>query len=91
MILPGLVAQRCNRPLQLPWRISCITPCESIPVLQAERLEELQETLSIPFDGSDPSHQDQLRELWALAFPGVPCGALKTPRWKDMGWQVGML
>ena len=55
---------------------------------QAERLEELQESLSIPFDGSNPSHQDRLRELWRLAFPEVPCEALKTPKWKDMGWQV---
>lgn len=43
----------------------------------------------MPYDGSNPSHQDQLRELWGLAFPGIACEALKTPKWKDMGWQVG--
>jgi hypothetical protein len=42
----------------------------------------------VPYDGANPAHQEQLRELWALAFPGVPCEALKTPQWKDMGWQV---
>jgi hypothetical protein len=57
--------------------------------LQAERLEELQERLAVPYDGLNPAHQEQLRELWALAFPGQPCEALKTPKWKEMGWQVG--
>ncbi len=33
--------------------------------------------------------QDALRQLWSLAFPGTPCTALKTPQWKEMGWQVG--
>jgi hypothetical protein len=56
---------------------------------QAERLEELQERLAVPYDGANPAHQEQLCELWALAFPGQPCEALKTPKWKDMGWQVG--
>eukprot|EP00882_Tetradesmus_deserticola_P010077 GHRQ01010647.1.p1 GENE.GHRQ01010647.1~~GHRQ01010647.1.p1 ORF type:complete len:282 (+),score=135.86 GHRQ01010647.1:467-1312(+) len=59
----------------------------SLSLTQAERLEELQERLAVPHDSANPAHQQQLRELWALAFPGQPCEALKTPKWKDMGWQ----
>uniref|UniRef100_A0A383WJC3 ELMO domain-containing protein n=1 Tax=Tetradesmus obliquus TaxID=3088 RepID=A0A383WJC3_TETOB len=59
----------------------------SLSLVQAERLEELQERLAVPYDGANPAHQEQLRELWGLAFPGQPCEALKTPKWKDMGWQ----
>lgn len=33
--------------------------------------------------------QDALRRLWELGFPELPCTALKTPQWKEMGWQVG--
>lgn len=29
-----------------------------------------------------------MRRLWAAAFPGEPCDALHSARWKDMGWQV---
>ena len=32
--------------------------------------------------------QEMLRQLWTAAYPGEPCDALKTERWKDMGWQV---
>ncbi|KAF8071076.1 elmoA [Scenedesmus sp. PABB004] len=59
----------------------------SLSLVQAERLEELQERLAVPYDGANPAHQDALRELWALAFPGEACEALKCARWKDMGWQ----
>lgn len=65
-----------------------VVAAAAVSLLQAERLEELQERLAVPYDGANPAHQEQLRELWGLAFPGQPCEALKTPKWKDMGWQV---
>lgn len=32
----------------------------------------------------------QLQELWAMAFPETPFTTLKSNKWKDMGWQVGV-
>lgn len=58
-----------------------------VSILQVQRLEQLREMLYTPFDPNDEVHQETLRELWALAFPGEPCLALKTAKWKDMGWQ----
>ena len=55
---------------------------------QAERLEELQDRLAVPYNGADPQHQQQLQELWALAFPHIPFTTLKSNQWKEMGWQV---
>jgi hypothetical protein len=56
---------------------------------QAERLEELQDRLSVPYDSDNRQHQQQLQELWALAFPELPFSTLKSNQWKEMGWQVG--
>ncbi|KAG2430488.1 hypothetical protein HXX76_010011 [Chlamydomonas incerta] len=58
-----------------------------LSLLQAERLQQLRDRVAEKFDIGSPSHQDSLRRLWNLAFSGEPCTALKTPRWKDMGWQ----
>ncbi|KAG2431264.1 hypothetical protein HYH02_013397 [Chlamydomonas schloesseri] len=58
-----------------------------LSLLQAERLQQLRDKVAERFDIASPSHQDSLRRLWNLAFSGEPCTALKTPRWKDMGWQ----
>jgi hypothetical protein len=58
--------------------------------LQAQRLEELQESLAVPYDGQNLQHQQQLQELWGLAFPQLPFpAAIKSNQWKEMGWQVG--
>ena len=64
----------------------CLTHADKL--VQAERLEELQERLHVPFDISNHSHQQQLQELWSLAFPGMAFTNLKNDLWKDMGWQV---
>eukprot|EP00198_Chlamydomonas_reinhardtii_P013491 XP_001702828.1 predicted protein [Chlamydomonas reinhardtii] len=61
-----------------------------LSLLQAERLQQLRDKVAERFDIASPSHQDSLRRLWSLAFSGEPCTALKTPRWKDMGWQSVM-
>ncbi|KAK9124924.1 hypothetical protein Scep_013770 [Stephania cephalantha] len=55
--------------------------------LQEERLNKLQQRLKLPFDGSQPEHQDALRQLWRLAYPGRELPALKSEAWKEMGWQ----
>lgn len=65
------------------------TPQEKLTLsrLQAERLQSLRELLAVPYDGSKPEHQAALRKLWTLSFPDVPLQSLKTPYWKNMGWQ----
>jgi hypothetical protein len=40
------------------------------PLRQASRLEELQARVGVPYDPSNALHQEALRELWDLAFPG---------------------
>ncbi|XP_050224591.1 uncharacterized protein LOC126674216 isoform X2 [Mercurialis annua] len=55
--------------------------------LQEERLRNLQQRLGVPFDGSRLEHQDALKQLWRLAFPGRQLPSLKSDLWKEMGWQ----
>lgn len=44
----------------------------------------------MPYDGQNLQHQQQLQELWGLAFPQLPFPtAIKSNQWKEMGWQVG--
>lgn len=62
-------------------------PAMAMSLLQLERLQQLRERVAEKFDITSNSHQDALRRLWSLAFPGMPCTALKTPQWKEMGWQ----
>lgn len=79
-----------------PHAICCrtaTTPSSVPPALlaaQAQRLEELQESLAVPYDGQNIQHQQQLQELWGLAFPQLSFpAAIKSNQWKEMGWQVG--
>lgn len=55
--------------------------------LQEERLRSLQQRLEVSFDGTRVEHQDALRQLWDLAYPGIELPHLKSEDWKDMGWQ----
>ncbi|KAJ9179843.1 hypothetical protein P3X46_008159 [Hevea brasiliensis] len=55
--------------------------------LQEERLRNLQQRLGVPFDGSQVEHQDALKQLWGLAYPGRELPSLKSELWKEMGWQ----
>ncbi|KAJ0015259.1 hypothetical protein Pint_20810 [Pistacia integerrima] len=59
----------------------------SLSPLQEERLRYLQQRLEVPFDGSRVEHQDALKQLWRLAYPGRDLPALKSELWKEMGWQ----
>lgn len=55
--------------------------------LQEARLRNLQQRLGVPFDGSLLEHQDALKQLWRLAYPGRELPSLKSELWKEMGWQ----
>ncbi|KAH9706554.1 ELMO domain-containing protein [Citrus sinensis] len=55
--------------------------------IQEERLRYLQQRLEVPFDGSQVEHQDALKQLWRLAYPGRELPPLKSELWKEMGWQ----
>ncbi|KAK7290710.1 hypothetical protein RIF29_05315 [Crotalaria pallida] len=59
----------------------------SLGPLQEERLRYLRQRLEVPFDGSKPEHQDALKQLWKLAYPGRELPSLKSELWKEMGWQ----
>ncbi|KAK9191106.1 hypothetical protein WN943_019717 [Citrus x changshan-huyou] len=59
----------------------------SLTPLQEERLRYLQQRLEVPFDGSQVEHQDALKQLWRLAYPGRELPPLKSELWKEMGWQ----
>lgn len=59
----------------------------TLSLVQSARLEELQCRVGVPFDQSNALHQEGLRELWDLAFPGSMYPGPKDPKWKDMGWQ----
>ncbi|GAV57471.1 ELMO_CED12 domain-containing protein [Cephalotus follicularis] len=59
----------------------------SLSPLQEERLGNLQQRLAVPFDGSRVEHQDALKQLWKLAYPGRQLPSLKSELWKEMGWQ----
>ncbi|EFJ52460.1 engulfment and motility protein [Volvox carteri f. nagariensis] len=60
---------------------------QPISLLQAERLQLLRERVAEKFNIANSNHQDALRRLWSLAFSGEPCTALKSAKWKEMGWQ----
>ncbi|KAG8647979.1 ELMO domain-containing protein A isoform X2 [Manihot esculenta] len=55
--------------------------------LQEERLRKLQQRLGVSFDRSQVVHQDALKLLWRLAYPGRELPSLKSDLWKEMGWQ----
>lgn len=59
----------------------------SLSPIQEERLRNLQQRLEVPFDGTHPDHQDALKVLWRLAYPGRELPSLKSELWKEMGWQ----
>ncbi|GLC63219.1 hypothetical protein PLESTF_000013000 [Pleodorina starrii] len=60
---------------------------QPLSLLQSERLQLLRERVAEKFNGADDNHQDALRRLWSLTFAGEPCTALKSAKWKEMGWQ----
>jgi hypothetical protein len=63
------------------------TPPVELSDHQYKRLQDLWDRIRVPYDSSNEEHQEGLRRLWALAFPGKILPSMKTPLWKDMGWQ----
>ncbi|GAU41555.1 hypothetical protein TSUD_271640 [Trifolium subterraneum] len=55
--------------------------------LEEERLQRLQERLQVPYDETNPDHQESLRALWQCSFPNVCLNGMITDQWKEMGWQ----
>ncbi|CAM8893909.1 unnamed protein product [Rhodiola kirilowii] len=55
--------------------------------LQEQRLQKLKDRLQVPFNETNPDHQEALRELWHMAFPDMALTGLISDQWKDMGWQ----
>ncbi|KAG6557379.1 hypothetical protein Mapa_001309 [Marchantia paleacea] len=51
------------------------------------RLQQLQEKLHVPFDGTLPEHQEALKSLWRAAFANRELPGLVCEEWKEMGWQ----
>ncbi|GIL72153.1 hypothetical protein Vretimale_476 [Volvox reticuliferus] len=60
---------------------------QPLSLLQSERLHLLKERVAEKFNIGNKNHQDALQRLWSLTFNGEPCTALKSAKWKEMGWQ----
>uniref|UniRef100_A0A1D1YDV9 ELMO domain-containing protein A n=1 Tax=Anthurium amnicola TaxID=1678845 RepID=A0A1D1YDV9_9ARAE len=54
---------------------------------QEECLQRLQSRIEVTYDGTSVEHQEALRSLWCIAFPGVELRDLISEQWKEMGWQ----
>ncbi|KAK9757752.1 hypothetical protein RND81_01G183900 [Saponaria officinalis] len=50
-------------------------------------LLRLQNRIDVPYDCSNPVHQDALKGLWNAAFPSEELEDLISEQWKEMGWQ----
>ncbi|KAK3276040.1 hypothetical protein CYMTET_15869 [Cymbomonas tetramitiformis] len=63
------------------------TPPITLTPTQERTLKHLWDRIRVPFDGSLEEHQMELRRLWRAAYGDRELPALKTPLWKEMGWQ----
>lgn len=64
-----------------------LLPPVELSLVQERRLADLKTRITVLYDTENKDHQDKLRRLWELSFPGEPCTSLRCARWKDMGWQ----
>ncbi|KAG9147713.1 hypothetical protein Leryth_014866 [Lithospermum erythrorhizon] len=62
-------------------------PSFDLTPAQEECLLRLQSRIDLPYDSSNPKHQEALRSLWYAAFPGEVLFGLISEQWKEMGWQ----
>ncbi|KAK9757750.1 hypothetical protein RND81_01G183900 [Saponaria officinalis] len=58
-----------------------LTPTQEVYLLR------LQNRIDVPYDCSNPVHQDALKGLWNAAFPSEELEDLISEQWKEMGWQ----
>ncbi|PIN22797.1 hypothetical protein CDL12_04492 [Handroanthus impetiginosus] len=68
-------------------RDSDARPSFDLTSAQEECLERLQNRLDIAYDSTILEHQEALRALWHVAFPGEKLHGLISEQWKEMGWQ----
>lgn len=68
-------------------RESDARPSFDLTPAQEECLQRLQRRIEIPYDSSIPEHQEALRDLWNISFPGEELHGLISEQWKEMGWQ----
>ncbi|KAL0464539.1 UNVERIFIED_CONTAM: ELMO domain-containing protein A [Sesamum latifolium] len=68
-------------------RDSDARPSFDLTAAQEECLQRLQNRIDIAYDSSFPEHQEALRALWHVAFPGEELRGLISEQWKEMGWQ----
>ncbi|XP_047980898.1 ELMO domain-containing protein A-like isoform X1 [Salvia hispanica] len=68
-------------------RDSDARPSFDLTPMQEECLDRLQSRLDVPYDGSNPEHQEALLALWHASFPEKELQSLISDQWKEMGWQ----
>lgn len=56
-------------------------------VFQAVSLRRLLRTKEIPYDKSNPQHEESLLRLWSLIFPETPLNSRVSDQWKILGFQ----
>ncbi|KAK9120976.1 hypothetical protein Syun_018593 [Stephania yunnanensis] len=68
-------------------RESDARPSFDLTPIQEECLFKLQKRVEVPYDSSNPDHQEALRALWDASFPEEELHGLISEQWKEMGWQ----
>uniref|UniRef100_A0A803LIF7 ELMO domain-containing protein n=1 Tax=Chenopodium quinoa TaxID=63459 RepID=A0A803LIF7_CHEQI len=68
-------------------RDSDARPSFDLTPTQEECLQRLQSRIDVPYDSSNPEHQEALRALWNASFPHEELHDLISEQWKEMGWQ----
>jgi hypothetical protein len=62
-----------------------------LSLTQTTKLQQLQQRAAVVYDPKNvPEHEQHLRRLWKVAFPGINCPPgddIKSAQWKVMGWQ----
>jgi hypothetical protein len=56
-------------------------------VFQALSLRRLLRTKEVPYDKSNPKHEEMLLKLWSFIFPNDPLSSRVSDQWKILGFQ----
>lgn len=54
---------------------------------QLQRMKTFNQQLQIPFDSENQVHENLLKQLWDLSFPGLPLQTRKGKHWGELGFQ----
>ncbi|KAF5197975.1 Elmo domain-containing protein a [Thalictrum thalictroides] len=68
-------------------RESDARPSFDLTPVQEECLQKLQRRVDVPYNSSNPEHQEALQTLWDVSFPEEELHGLISEQWKEMGWQ----